>query len=496
MAAPISWDRYTLATSILFFLTACVQESIGYESGSLPSSSANDAQHPDIENFLIQDVCADLATDQATSLDPYDCPENTRRRNLHPGEALPYHKHDQPDCNNPRGFQISDSFPVKLPGSPPLYLKTFDFKSYDNQPSGTAFREFNGSDGYDIHIAAQGQVSIAATRDPSAQSEDPMQGVQYFVAPEGVSCDIFRSWSLFPTAWPVESGALITQLNIARSRHECPSFYNSSYTSWSFEKFDYPDGAFEHRDCTQKTGTKTLDSLIVTHWGGSDPHPPNHKEVFFFTKLYGATRWERWEERQGTYAMVDSRSWTNIRPDPNGGYDPRNWHLPPDLGVNNYLQNGDWGRGKASQAPWLLADSAVCKPHLSVIEEDAGEYFQNHYATVSFPENCAIKSIHQTVDRQKLKTNEGAPLTFGGTFWADKSSRITLNLLQMHRDSDGNDATVDSDTFTVDITPNKRQAHRFKSKPLRSGVTHVRWKLEVPNPQTSVSFDDAFLAAW
>ena len=63
-------------------------------------------------DYLIQDVCAG-ADDVALPVDPYDgCPAGAQRRDLKLGEALPYHRHDQPDGNNPLGFQRHDSFPL------------------------------------------------------------------------------------------------------------------------------------------------------------------------------------------------------------------------------------------------------------------------------------------------------------------------------------------------------------------------------------------------
>ena len=43
-------------------------------------------------DFLVQDVCVDANDRIVGNGDPYKCAHNMR--DLRPGEALPYHKHD------------------------------------------------------------------------------------------------------------------------------------------------------------------------------------------------------------------------------------------------------------------------------------------------------------------------------------------------------------------------------------------------------------------
>src|SRR4051794_39580788 len=109
-----------------------------------------------VRDFLVQNVCLDEAGAVRIGRSPIDEGGCAGQRDLLPGEALPYHKHDHSSPQDrrtaPAGYQRHDSFPVPTEGLGTAVEQSFDF--------GDGARRFGvfdrGSDGGDIVIVSAG----------------------------------------------------------------------------------------------------------------------------------------------------------------------------------------------------------------------------------------------------------------------------------------------------------------------------------------------------
>ncbi|HLY45187.1 MAG TPA: hypothetical protein VKQ73_06380 [Stellaceae bacterium] len=248
-----------------------------------------------LRDFMIQNVCLDAAGAVAVGISPIDDdPRCVSERDLRPGEALPYHKHDQPSPANrdgaPLGYQRHDSFPVETAGFGAVVEHSFDFGAGE----GRHFGVFDGgSDGGDIAILSPGTVSIGATEDGGA-------GFQLFVGEcrgPVAAAALTHSWivALFDPVHPAPlAGEVVARLNDLTSVQQdtCPRRFNAAYTSWRVVPFRY-------RAASGQGPPVTLATLISEHYGGKDPATADHVERFYFTRELGGTRWERWQNARG-----------------------------------------------------------------------------------------------------------------------------------------------------------------------------------------------------
>jgi hypothetical protein len=299
-----------------------------------------------LRDFMIQDVCLDAGGAVLPATSPVDSGGCTRRRDLRPGERLPYHKHDQPSPGEngaaPLGYQRHDSFPVETALDDAVVEHSFDF--------GTAGRRFGtfdaGSDGGDITILSPGEASFGATEDGGA-------GFQLFAgACEGalIASALAHSWviALFDPDRPAPlRGEAVAHLDdMTRGRQDaCPTQLNAAFTRWRVMPFRY-------RALPGQGRPVTLTTLVSEHYGGESPADADHVERFYFTRELGGTRWERWQNAAGNartraaevaqigasfaatnrcsrsptpaggaaYVLVDCREWSRIVPaaDPKG----------------------------------------------------------------------------------------------------------------------------------------------------------------------------------
>jgi hypothetical protein len=294
-----------------------------------------------VRDLMIQNVCLDAAGRVIVGVSPIDpggrC---TRQRDLLPGERLPYHKDDHPGTNDeaaaPEGYQRHDSFPVMTADFGEVVEDSYDFGA----GLGRRFGVFDAGlgDGGDIALFAPGAVSFAATEDAGA-------GFQLFV---GADCRgaigpaaLARSWiiALYRPGAPL-AGATVARLRDlhAGEQQNCPARLVAAYTRWRVTPVHYDAGI-------------TLSTLVSEHYGGARPDRASHVERFYFTRELGATRWERWQNRElthafsaaeidraaarlaasgrcraapapagGPFVMIDCREWTLIAPpeDPAG----------------------------------------------------------------------------------------------------------------------------------------------------------------------------------
>jgi hypothetical protein len=226
-------------------------------------------------DYLVQKICVDR-TGAEVSVDPYFCPAGDSLRPLRPGEPMPYHRHDQPMV------QGHDSFPVTMPDGHEVVVNPFDY---------APFGQFDEDrDGYDLTTVREGWASIIGTR--------TKKGAATFF---GAGCKPYNGWVLFPvsafTGSNFQGGSV--QMPIASVDWNvpggtwpgpCPAHYiTATWTTWEWlPGFKYGGVGREP--------TKTLDTIRSIHGFVDSEHfrDHGHLEAFYFTRLYGLTRWEGW----------------------------------------------------------------------------------------------------------------------------------------------------------------------------------------------------------
>ena len=302
-----------------------------------PSAALAKAHSADPWDWIIQHVCAD-ASDRPVAADPYDgCPAGTHERRLKLGDPMPYLRHDQPRPDLPHGVQRHNSYPLadrRFGGLISANDMDFDY----HEPYGVMHP--GDGDGYDVYRVADGYVSGSGTRDASGYRQT------FF----GAGCRPYNGWVFFPVsflrelrpgasgqgAFPIH-GDYYEQNGEPYPGHCGPetSFAARPLTTWSFEPssvFGGINGAPEKR----------IDSIVSTHGFPlrPGPHPHISLERFYFTDLYGLTRWEAWKlaadnprapaarcqgptemEYQGVaFKLAQCRDWSDIdvfdRPEP------------------------------------------------------------------------------------------------------------------------------------------------------------------------------------
>ena len=150
---PLSGRRLLAAALLVSALPAATLA----EEGPIAATAGT------VRDFMVQNVCLDEAGAVRIGRSPIDQGGCAGQRDLLPGEALPYHKHDHASPQDrrtaPSGYQRHDSFPVLTQGLGTVVEQSFDF--------GDGARRFGafdrGSDGGDIAIVSPGAVSIGAT---------------------------------------------------------------------------------------------------------------------------------------------------------------------------------------------------------------------------------------------------------------------------------------------------------------------------------------------
>ena len=287
---PLSGRRLLAAALLVSALPAATLA----EEGPIAATAGT------VRDFLIQNVCLDEAGAVRIGRSPIDQGGCAGQRDLLPGEALPYHKHDHASPQDrrtaPSGYQRHDLFPVLTQGLGTVVEQSFDF--------GDGARRFGafdrGSDGGDIAIVSPGispgAVSIGATETGGGFNlwVGECRGA---IEPDALA----RSWLILefdPNRWEPLSGQTVARLNAAPlnttkgSPADCPARLNPALTSWRVVPFAYRAGPGQGPPVT-------LNSLISDHYGGADPDTADHVERFYFTRELGGTRWERWQNARG-----------------------------------------------------------------------------------------------------------------------------------------------------------------------------------------------------
>lgn len=424
-------------------------------------------------DLLVQDVCV-TATGELLPDDPYDaCPAGALRRDLRVGDPLPYHRQDQPSPGFPAGAQRHDSFP--RPGVGARVVHTFDF---------APFGQFDaGGDGYDVVEADGAMASIIGTRDPSGLAQT------FF----GSGCVLDDAWLLLPTTQPSTAGSRLASLRGvgwertgAAFPGACPGGLDVAYTQWSHAVVTY-GGVHASR-------AKTLDSVVTDHFGGDSVATAGHLERFYFTTVYGLTRWERWERSntvtprsegcngavvEGPFRRVDCRDWTHVQRDPRP-YPPEAWPTPYADG--NLLGDGDFGANVGNTWGRLGASVEGSVTNLSVVDDGAG----GTEAATNCAGTCSPgQSLYQDVPRNGLT----GTYRFGGSFHADGGSGA-IEVVVFQRDATA--TIVSRDAMTVTVTA---AAQRVISPPftLDSRAVQLRFSIYLNTPRT-VYADDLWVA--
>ena len=259
---------------------------------SPPAAAAPAGMDPAAADWLIPKLCADAAN-QPVGVDPYGgCPTGTHLRALVPGDPLPYRRGDM------AGQQIKDVYPRIAADGTPLVIAAFDWHDPNN---GDTSRFKLWADGYDTYTAAEGWTSVVETR---------MGTGEYGTSFVAQGCKRNLGQVFFPLPPPdAQSPAGSTTRGSATSAWEeddqafpgdCPSRYVADQLySWQFVH-DFPYGGIGG------VPVRALDSIITTVGLRTSKDPQvmkrwmsyGHLEVFYFTRLYGVTRWESWVPEQ------------------------------------------------------------------------------------------------------------------------------------------------------------------------------------------------------
>jgi hypothetical protein len=259
-----------------------------------PSQFANARVHStDPLDWMIQHVCVDM-THHPVAADPYfGCPAGATERRLKVDDLMPYLRHDQPGSNgdHPDGFQRHDAYPIRdLRYGGIVVANDFDFDY--REPYGQMHP--GDGDGYDVYRVARGWVTAGDTRDGSGYS------ASFF----GADCKPFGGWNFFPTSFLASlqshaNGKAVIPIrgsyweqNGAPWPGSCTpgeGFSTDTLTTWEFE----PSVAFSGFNGSP---VKRLDAIISTHGMPAEGSKQNnyHLERFYFTDMYGITRWEAW----------------------------------------------------------------------------------------------------------------------------------------------------------------------------------------------------------
>ena len=409
------------------------------------TAKTQETQDSTVLPYLVQEVCVNSSR-KVLRIDPYFCPKTDTLRQLQIGEPLPYHKHNQVDpatamdrpLNPDRDgdLELHDSYPVRALNGNVLSINPFDFEP-------DSFHAYLG--GYDVYRITDGWATAEETRDSGGFS------ITWF----GANCQ-WNGWLFFPMAdltpsginagdaimpmaggywekdgqhWPgacpstyqasLPQSAPVSML--CNPGANCPSTYQAPLESWEFIP-NYPFAGIG------KNPVKRLDAIRTIHNYSNTPQFLAHGnlEVFYFTKLYGSTRWEEWapakeveadpQEQQtaaqvskyckGTgdveyhgvkYVVIYCRDWSAVsvldKPEP-----PAPWPIP-DL---NLLQNFHFDQGfenwkrtiSAGGMHWSLKTSTEARDLQNKQREGVGI----RYLALTCTADCSASSrIYQDI---------------------------------------------------------------------------------------------------
>jgi hypothetical protein len=386
---------------------------------------------------------------------------------------MPFLRHDQPGKNedHPDGYQRHDAHPmIDVHTRTVVSANDFDFDYIE--PYG-AMHPGDG-DGFDLYRVANGYVTGGSTRDGSGYS-------QTFFGPD---CQPYGGWIFFPVSLlaSLQPGAAgrgvfpIRDVYWEQNGEAWPGsctrdrdFSRDALTTWEFVSA-YPFGG------QNRAATKHIDAIMSTH-GFEMRHraePHFHLERFYFTDLYGLTRWEAWTpgsdrvkatencagDTQMSYegvvfTLADCRDWSAVhlmnppRPRLPWPYPEanllQNWHFDYE-GMAPWQRPGatkgqnevmDWGQ-LLSKAP---ADLRLSQTHVGV-----------RYVQVSCGNAPCAPAIYQDIPVARLPSSSAYDYGFSGVI--DGAQDGTMSVTLSERDRDGNELW--STSFDAAVTTDYR----------------------------------------
>ena len=409
-------------------------------------------------DWVIQHVCADVS-DHPVPADPYDgCPSGTQERRLKLGDPMPYLRHDQPNPGHPHGLQRHDSYPLvdrHFGGVVSANDMNFDY----HEPYGVMHP--GDGDGYDVYRIAAGYVSGSGTRDAAGYRQT------FF----GAGCRVWNGWVFFPASFlrelgPGASGSgsfairgdAYEQSGEPYPGHCDPDipFGGKPLTTWSFEPgfvFGSINGAPEKR----------IDAIVSTSGFplSPAPHPHISLERFYFTDLYGLTRWEAWKlaadvpdaavtcrgptemEYQGVvFRLKQCRDWSVVdvfdRPKPRVP-----WPYPEaNILVDPHFDEPGapaWRRGAAVSGTVPILDSRQLQSRTALDTRFSQKNQGVHYLQISCGGGQCDRGdgLFQDVPLHRVKDGERVDYGFSGVVEGSGGGVMHVELSQ--RDSTGRD---------------------------------------------------------
>lgn len=502
-------------------LRPLIRASMAALSLLLPSAAESKPHSTDPWDWIIQHVCAD-SSDQPIPADPYGgCPAGTHERRLKLGDPMPYVRHDQPGPGRLDGFHRHDSYPLvdRHFGG---VVSANDREAGYHEPPGLMRPDVGV--GYGEYRVADGYVSTGGTRDGGGYRQSffgagckPYNGLVFFAVS-------FLS-KLQPGAagsgeFPVHGDYYEQNGEPFPGRCAPDTRFNpGTLTTWSFEPghaFGGVNGAAEKR----------IDAIVSTHGFPlrPGPHPRINLERFYFTDLYGMTRWEAWKlpadvintpktcsgptemEYQGVaFKLAQCRDWSAVdvfdRPKPR-----QPWPYPEaNVLVDQHFDEPGapaWRDGSVSETGANLSRSqrqskTLLDTRFSRTKEGI------HYLRIGCgePQCKAGQGLFQDVPIDRVRDGESVDYGFSGVVEGTEGGVLHVELSQ--RDSAGRElwsTSFDAEvpTEAKGVTPNEsiyRASTLFltTSPPLRiaPGAASLRLSL---GPRSPVPFD--ILDAW
>ena len=408
----------------------------------LPSAAS--AQNP--EDFLVQMVCVNSSNVPIFG-DPVSCP--TSRRKLQIGEPLPYHKMDM--GSDGIYYQISDSFPISSTDGVSRAVQTYFFQHtlgrdplfpdmvFQYQPEG----------GYNILGADSDWVFYRGTSDPS----------RYWSPWWNASCQS-KGWRVFPN-----NSSAFSYGNNTHGLATAPNCSGSIATGNAHLAWTLYSNATFIVDPSDPSKNKTLDTLAGYHFALDSSGNPSDLEISFFTKEYGATRWEAWSQIGpadpvlttrcpgwpytasffgSTYYMKDCRNWVTLIQPAGGTWDPDGraamdsnvltWVVDPLYTGTNYLVNTHMGGSPCSDASWntINTPAPFTLGWLSGTPWSTAPNCVRTFKVSTTPANAYYQKV-------SALPASGTPYRFGLTLWGPNlgSGTSSVNVMIIQRDSDG-----------------------------------------------------------
>ncbi len=425
-------------------------------------------------DFLIQNVCVD-SNNQPVKGDPATC---SSHRDLKFGEFVPYMRNDAHGST----ARNMTSYPAQASDGLLRTMLTFDF----GPAVSGAFRDADGdgvttfTDGGSFGEANGTNASLVATQDGG--------GFQSFWNP---SCGHEDTWVLFPlSATKGSEGKIFAQNSIAPT---CPTSFVNGYSAWNYflSPFTYSSG-------------KTLDTIyqktVTTDAAGNNIG--DHIEVAYFTKEYGATRWESWNFGDGA-----TQQGCNGADHADLGFGPMYRHFCSDLTFysaldvaynpltnpygrefvfsKNLLSSGDFAG--VTIGSWQQWANPVTD--WQVVKDPATNNAYLAFACWNGCSNSARGSVYQDVDVSSLRGT--LTLRFGALLKAANAAHASITLYFYNTagthiaETSLPEAVIGTSWQHIDGT----YIWDFNSKPL----SKIRFQIYIPDGGILYMVDEAYL---